>query len=477
MLDAAKLAIAIKSTIFLSFFVLLFIYFYYRYFWDNPGARDLFKIFIPSFGFIVLVKFLIGLFYKDYIQELFFFYAIPSPKAMSLIWPLIALLTFFGFLYYRRKIEALSKNKFLLILFLIFFALALGVAGIREGAKSIADPFTRTFWEYSGNMGLVRTVKDFLHNYISLIPRLAEHSTTHPPGYTLVLYFVYKYFKAGFFGMSLWVVFIAGLTLWPLYFLWRYFLEEIEVKRALEIFIFVPSVVMMTATSMEGVFMFLVWCAIALVFIGWQKNIWLAGLGGLAAAMALLTNFLFLLLAPFFLFLAWHVTQKAVAVGRSKALLRVFISLALFFLFFFSLWQWSGYSIVDNFFAALAANQGAVRSNFESIPVYFLYIFMNIVNFLIYLGLPLFFVFLKGLPATFKNGNLLFKSGLWILLFFLAVGVFQANVERLWLFIVPFFMVFKNKLFNEECRPLFHPFLSLMLFQIVVTQILFYTFF
>src|SRR3989344_3656515 len=447
MLDAAKLAIAIKSTIFLSFFVLLFIYFYYRYFWDNPGARDLFKIFIPSFGFIVLVKFLIGLFYKDYIQELFFFYAIPSPKAMSLIWPLIALLTFFGFLYYRRKIEALSKNKFLLILFLIFFALALGVAGIREGAKSIADPFTRTFWEYSGNMGLVRTVKDFLHNYISLIPRLAEHGTTHPPGYTLVLYFVYKYFQAGFLGMSLWAVFIAGLTLWPLYFLWRYFLEKMETRRALEIFIFVPSIVMMTATSMEGVFMFLVWCAIALLFVGWRKNIWLAGLGGLAAALALFTNFLFLLLIPFFLFLAWFSIKKFNTADCAKALFRIFISLAFFLLFFLAIWQWSGYSITDNFFAARAANQGAVRSNFESVPMYFLYVFMNIINFLIYLGLPLIFIFFEGLPATLKESSALFKSGVWALLFFLAIGIFQANVERLWLFILPFFMVFKNKLF------------------------------
>ena len=145
MLDAAKLAIAIKSTVFLSFFVLVFIYLYHRYFWDNPEARDLFKIFILSFGFIVLAKFLIGLFYKGYIPELLFFYAIPSPKAMSLVWPLIALLIFLGFLYYRKKIETLSPNKFLLSLFLVFFIFSIGIAGIREGTKSIADPFTRTF--------------------------------------------------------------------------------------------------------------------------------------------------------------------------------------------------------------------------------------------------------------------------------------------------------------------------------------------
>ena len=359
---------------------------------------------------------------------------------------------------------------------MIFFIFSVGVAGIREGAKSIADPFTRTFWEYSGNMSAVRTVQDFLHNYIELLPQLAKHSVTHPPGYTLVLYFAHKYLGADFFGMALWVVFLTGLILWPLYYLWRSFLEEIETKRALEIFIFVPSAVMMTATSMDGVFMFLAWCAIALCFIGWRKNIWLAGFGGIAVAAALFTNFLFLLLAPFFLFLVWFFLVRADG-NRKLVATRIMISLAAFLLFFLVIWYWSGYSIVENFFIARGYGQEAVGSNFESVGMYFIYVLMNIVNFLIYLGLPSLLIFFKGLPATFKESNLLFKGGVWILLFFLVIGIFQANVERLWLFILPFFVVFKNKLLKEEHQRLFNPHLALTFFQIVVTQAMFYTFF
>src|SRR3989344_4458222 len=157
MLDAAKLAIAIKSTAFLSLFVFIFFYLYWRYFWNDAEARNLFKIFMPVFGIIVFAKFLIGIFYKGYIPELLFFYAIPSPKLTSLFWPLITMAAFFAFLYFRKKIEAFSPHKFLASLVLIFFIFSVGVAGIREGAKSIADPFTRTFWEYSGNMSAVRT--------------------------------------------------------------------------------------------------------------------------------------------------------------------------------------------------------------------------------------------------------------------------------------------------------------------------------
>src|SRR3989344_5309376 len=437
MLDAAKLAIAIKSTAFLSVFVFIFLYLYWHYFWNNAEARNLLKIFMPIFGIIVFAKFLIGMFYKGYIPELLFFYAIPSPKLTSLVWALITLVAFFAFLYFRKKIEAFSPHKFLASLVLIFFIFSVGVAGIREGAKSIADPFTRTFWEYSGNMSAVRTVQDFLHNYIELLPQLAKHSVTHPPGYTLVLYFAHKYLGADFFGMALWVVFLTGLILWPLYYLWRSFLEEIETKRALEIFIFVPSAVMMTATSMDGVFLFL---------------------------------------AQFFLFLVWFFLVRADG-NRKLVATRIMISLAAFLLFFLVIWYWSGYSIVENFFIARGYGQEAVGSNFESVGMYFIYVLMNIVNFLIYLGLPSLLIFFKGLPATFKESNLLFKGGVWILLFFLVIGIFQANVERLWLFILPFFVDFKNKLLKEEHQRLFNPHLALTFFQIVVTQAMFYTFF
>ena len=48
MLDAAKLAIAIKSTAFLSVFVFIFLYLYWHYFWNNAEARNLLKIFMMS---------------------------------------------------------------------------------------------------------------------------------------------------------------------------------------------------------------------------------------------------------------------------------------------------------------------------------------------------------------------------------------------------------------------------------------------
>lgn len=474
---SAKLTVAISSSFFLIVLILLFAFLYRKYFWKNEESRRLFWIVSISLGIIVVIKFFIGVFFKGYIPELLFFYAIPSPKLTNFFWLGASIAIFIFFLRFRKKIESLSSVKFLLSLFAVFFIFSVSVAAIREGLVGVAEPYTKVYWEYAGNFPLIHTVKDFLRDYISLIPRLAQHSTTHPPGYTLILYFFHKVFFAGYLGMAIFTVFSAGLVLLPIYYIWKEVLPEAEVRRALELFIFIPSLVMMTATSTESFLLLFVWTAIAACFIGWKRSWLLSILGGLFAAAALLCNFLFLLLGPFFIFLCWQsfrgpTPPRIVRVGS-----RVLLSLAAFIAFFVFLKIWSNYSIIDNFFSASVANQHAVRSNFESVSIYLLYLVMNLASFLIYFGLPFVYIFFSGLPGTFKNSNLLFKSGVAVLIFFLAAGVFQGNVERLWLFILPFFPIFANKLFKEEYQSLFAPYLALTFFQILVVQIIFYTFF
>lgn len=474
---AGKFAVAVNSSIFLAIFIAVFIFLFYKLFWKEAEARRLFWIFMGIFIPLVIVKFTIGIFYKGYVPELLFFFAIPSPKITSYAWLAFAVLVPALFLYFRKKIEQLPVSKFLPVLFIFFLAFSISVAAIRDGLDSVADPYTRTYWEYSGNMPFIHNVKDFLRDYIILENRLAEHSITHPPGYSLALYLPYKIFSSGFLGMAIFTVFCGGLVLWPLFYLWKYFLSESEARRALELFIFIPSFTMMTATSTESFFLLFVWCATTFCYIGWKKSGWLASIGGLFIALSLFCNFLFILLAPFFLFLFWRTHKETAPEIRVRFLFRIFLSLLFFSLFFWIIWKWSGYSIVDNFYTARIANQHSVRSNFESAGIYILYFFMNLVNFIIYLGLPLVIIFFSGLPDSFRRSNWLFKAGLGVLLFFLIVGVFQANVERLWLFILPFFPIFTNKLFRDEKQFLFAPYLWLVFFQIVVTQIMFYTYF
>lgn len=476
---SAKLDVAIRSGLVLAGFIFLFFLVFYRRYWREVEARWLFLRVVPVVFGILIIKFVIGFLYKGYVPELILFYAIPSPKAQGILWLALATVILVIFIHFRERFEQLPLQKFLLVLCVVSIGFSVSVGAVRGGLTSVAEPYTKIYWEYTGALPEIHSVKSFLHDYVitRIAPRFAAHSSTHPPGYVLILYGLQWLFSVEFLGLALFTVVAAGLAVWPIFYLWRQFLGDSEARRALQIFIFVPSFVMTSATSTEAFFLLIVWSAITLCFIGWQRSAVLAFLGGIATGVALLCNFLFLLLAPLFFFLAWYRVNGTSAIGRSKVLFRILVSLCTFALFFVLLQRWSGYSIIDNFFIARVSNQHAVQSNFSSPAVYLLYIAINITTFLIFLGLPLVAIFFRDWSKTFRKATILFKSGIGVMLLFLVVGAFQGDVERLWLFIVPLFIPFANRLFANENRQLFGPFLSLVFFQIIVTQILFYTFY
>lgn len=423
---------------------------------------------------LITIKFAIFHFAKDYIPDRLIFYVLPSPRAASVFWFLAPLIIFSIFLKYRKKIEALPRHQFLGVLYLTFVLFALAVAGIREGVQSIIDPFTRTFWEYSAYLPFVKNAHDFLQNYTLLNPQIATHMVTHPPGYILFLYFFSKIFSAGLLGLVIALVSSVGLIIWPLYYFWKESLGEETARRALQTFIFLPSAVMFTATSMESFFMAVVWLAIIGCFFGWKKVNWLAPIGGLGMALALFSNFLFLLLGPFFVWLVWYSLKTST--NRLKTLLGIPYSILAFILFFVIIERWSGYSIIDNFFIARLANQSAVRSNFESVGKYFIYLFMSLTDFALYLGIPFLYLFFTDTIGSWKKSALWFKVGVAVMAFFLILGVFQGETARLWLFLTPFFVLGNPYLWNREKESEFNAFLVLILFQIIVTQTLFYTY-
>lgn len=349
------------------------------------------------------------------------------------------------------------------------------MAGVRGGFSSIMDPFTRTGMEYSGNIPLIESVRNFLENYVALIPQLASHSSTHPPGYSLVLYFFHKIFSVGFLGQAILLVAAVGLILVPLYYLWVKLFTEDRARKILPIFIFTPSVVMFTATSMDAFLLLIVWMAVALCFFGWKQSFFLSALGGLAAGVALFSNFLFLLLAPAFLLIIAYTFKTAPRIEWRKIFLRIIASAGAFLLFFGGLYLWSNYSILGNFLAAKAVSDSFVGENFESAG-YLAYLAMNIADFLIYLGLPLVYLVVSGGFGTIKNSHWLFKVGLVNLIFLLVIGVFQGEVERLWLFMVPFFVIGADWATEDDERQIFPAFLALSFFQIIIMQVLFYTY-
>ena len=472
----SKLPFIILAVFGLGVFVLFFSYFYCLYFWRGKETKRLFLISVGILFLIIFFKYLISYYTSGYIPDRILMYALPSPRLQGLVWLLLPLIIFTAFMRYRRIIETIPKQMFLFSLYIFFVLFTLSVAGIREGFLSIIDPFTRTHWEYTGNLPLISSLKTFFSQYILLQPSLALHSTTHPPGYTVVLYFLSFIFGKGFLGLAIGLVLVVGLVLWPLYYLFNYFLTERQVRRALQLFVFTPSVVLFTATSLDAFLMMIIWLGMALCYIGWKKNFWLAGLGGLCLAGALFSNFLFLLLGPFFLWLLWYLRKNTALNERPWFMIKLLFSFLMFLLFFIGVQLWSGYSILENFFVAKMNNDIAVPSNFESVGRYFIYMAISALDFIIFLGIPYLVLLGSRLPVFGRKASVIVKSGLFILPLFLLIGVFQGETGRLWLFLIPFFILFGSTIFDDDNTKQFSALLALQFFQIIIIQILFFTY-
>lgn len=464
------------AVICLSVLLGLIIFYFYRYFWQDKENKRLDIAVTVIFFAIAVGKFVLFKIKTGYIPDRLLFYALPSPKIENPLWFILAAGIFAIFLRLREKMLNLDAKKFLLSTCVIFFVFSSLVAGIREGAKSIIDPMTRTYWEYTGNIPLIVNTHDFLRDYIILQPKLVAHATTHPPGYSLLVYYFDKISGGSMLGISLFLILSAGLSIFPLYFLLKNFFEERTVRKILQLYIFVPSIVLMSGTSLEAFFVTIVWITIALMYIGWNKSRFLSVLGGISAGIALLSNFLFLLLAPIFLAMFIYVWQKSEMQKRAAVVVNLIISFLSFVLFFVFLWQWTDYSIIENFLVAKAASKEAVMSNFQSAAIYAIFFIMNILDF----GFALGIVNLLSVMQSKKEIFLRNRPELWLgfayVLFLVVIGVFQGELLRLWMFVVPFFLfsfgVFVEKISERK----FSLVLSLLFLQIIFTQVLFYTY-
>jgi hypothetical protein len=471
-----KARLILQAGIFLIIFFATFIYFYRKYFWQEELSRKLFWWTIGILSVVVIAKFAIFYFAKGYIADRLLFFAIPSPKFGSISWFLVASGSFGAFLFLRKYFEHWPAWKFLTCLWLILWAFSLGIAGMRQGSFGIYEPFTRTQWEYTGDLPLVQNIPQFLRDYTILNPVLSDHGSTHPPGYVLILYTLKSIFNVEFFGLAILIAGLGAISIFPVYYFWKNFLNNQVLRRALQVFVFVPSLVMFSATSMDIIMLVFSWFALATIFYGWKHGYLVSFAGGILAGLALLMNFLFLAFGIIFLFflfyLGWYADRKA----RLIILGRAFGSLAGFILVLSSLYWFTGYSIINNFFTAYSVQRGVVENSSISILFYLIFAFINVFAFSFYLGIPNVILFLRErIWGLFRSERFLPALGFFTAFLFVATGLFQGEIERIWLFLTPFFLLPISRVI-ESSRVKITAIIMILMTQIVSTQILFYTY-
>ena len=448
-------------------------------------------------------------------------YAVPQLDLSWWIFP--ALIVCIGFLYLCYKYllpNNINSHQLILIAIVCFFAINISVAqidGFREigteddpnRISALLEPYTRTGLEYYGDvprideLGLRVFLRDF--SKPELFDTLSGLTRTHPPGGVVFLWFVSKIFGYNLVSASVASVLFTALTVIPIYKLAERLYDEKVALYALLLFLITPNFVMFTTTSMDGPFSVFPILSLYLFYEARERET--------SPDVALDTFRPYSLLTGISLALGMFMTYSTVVVGvflcviallerkRFVQYLKVLAFAATGFIgFYLLLFVLTGFQPIESLWAAIKKDEAGMGSGFESIDRYFHLSFANLFAFLIGVGIPITTVWLRQLILTgleWKQNSISKKKDIpqripWIfnfeksdtfvigflitLLYFTFSTWFTMEVERIWIFMVPFFVIPVAKYLTARPRSDFYWVAGILVFQLIISEVLLYTY-
>ncbi len=448
-------------------------------------------------------------------------YAEPS-VALSL-WILPALLVCVGFLYLCHKylLSGASARHLIWIAFACFVAITISVAlidGYREYEEEgetkqvlgLLEPYTRTSLEYYGDVPRVNELgfRAFLRDYSKpeLFDTLSGHSRTHPPGGVLFLWFFSKFLGYNLVSATLISILFTAFTVIPLYRLGERLYGEKVARYALLLFLITPNFVMFTGTSMDGPFSVFPILSIYLFYEArareslphqkWHEFRLFSFLTGLSLALGMFMTYSTVIVGVFLCIVPLLERQRFVQY------LKVLLFAALGFIgFYLLLFVLTGFRPIEALVAAIKKDEMGMGTGYESVSRYFHLSFANLFAFLIGVGVPITLVWLRQvvsaitewrqdtlasvqdryeqrMPWILHHDKLdVFVVGFLItLLYFTFSTLFTMEVERIWILMVPFFVIPVAK--HLASRPISDLYwvAGILTVQLIVMEVLLYTY-
>lgn len=439
------------------------------------------------------------------------------------LWILPALIVCAGFLYlcHRYLLSDVSDSRFIGVAIVCFIAINISVAqidGYREiGAEdekerilTLLEPYTRTSLEYYGDVPRVDElgIHRFLRDYSKpeVFDTLSGHTRTHPPGGVLFLWHVSGLFGYNLISASLISIIFTALTVIPIYRLAEMLYGRKVARYALLIFLITPNFVMFTGTSMDGPFSVFPILSIYLFYIAREREIipdqkWhefrpYSLLTGLSLALGMFMTYSTVVVGVFLCVIALLERQ------RFGQYLKVLLFAGSGFIgFYLVLFVLTGFRPIEALWAAIKKDETGMGTGYESVGRYFHLSFANLFAFLIGVGFPITTVWLRQLVSTIRDWRQdtriseektheprtpwifrhehadTFVIGFLItLLFFTFSTLFTMEVERIWIFMVPFFVIPVAK--HLTARPIsdFYWVIGILVAQLIIGEVLLYTY-
>jgi len=154
-----------------------------------------------------------------------------------------------GQLHGRRLLYFLSGA------FVFAVLLAVSVAALRGGFQGVAQAYERTAYEYVGDIGVTRGIRDLFARYLDVRPYLSMHAKVHPPGPIALLWLMSYVVGRSALALSLATVVVGASAIFPLYGWVRVILGARPAVVAVVLYTVIPAVVIFGATSADILFM------------------------------------------------------------------------------------------------------------------------------------------------------------------------------------------------------------------------------
>ena len=439
------------------------------------------------------------------------------------LWILPALVVCIGFLYLCHKylLSGVPARRLIWIAILCFVVITVSVAlidGYREYEQEgetvrvlgLLEPYTRASLEYYGDVPRVdeRGVGAFLRDYSTpeFFETLSGHTRTHPPGGVLFLWCFSKIFGYNLVSASLISILFTALTVIPMYRLGERVYGEKVARYALLLFLITPNFVMFTGTSMDGPFSVFPILSLYLFYEAraretqhdqtWHRFRLYSLLTGISLALGMFMTYSTVVVGVFLCIIP--LLERKRFVQYLKVLLFAAAGFIGFYLLLFVL---TGFRPIEALVAAIKKDEMGMGTGYESLSRYLHLSFANLFAFLIGVGLPITAVWLRQVVSTIGGWRReALASGQegdstaipWILrhekldsfvigflitlLFFTFSTLFTMEVERIWIFMVPFFVIPVAKHLVDRPIADLYWVAGILTAQLIVGEVLLYTY-
>ena len=441
-----------------------------------------------------------------------------SPEFSISLWLFPALIVCIGFLFISYKFlqpgllpDNITPRTLITIALVCFIAINISVALIDtvQGLK-LFEPYSREDQEYYADVPFIHEMglKVFLREFSNpeFFDKLSGHTRTHPPGGVVFLWFVSKIFGYTLVSTSLASILFTALTVIPIYRLAERLYDQKVALYALLLFLITPNFVMFTTTSMDGPFSVFPILSLFLFYEARERET--------DPTIPLVRFRPYSLLTGISLALGMFMTYSTVVIGiflcvipllERKRFIQYLKMLAFaatgFIGFYIILYVLTGFQPFEALWLAIKKDESGMGTGYESINRYLHLSFANLFAFLIGVGIPITTVWLRQMVKSFKDwkqNSVLtenenseeripwilstektdtFNIGfLMTLLFFTFSTLFTMEVERIWIFMVPFFVIPVAKYLTERPRSDFFWVSGMLVFQMILMEVLLNTF-